>query len=154
MADERGVDVAGAVEVFFEGKDDHHAADALLDPLETAALPCPELWADAVDDGDGEFFKLASQAEVDVGEIDEDGDIWAVFFDGGDEAAVFAVDVWHVTDDFGDAHVGYVFGANDALEAGFFHLFAAEAEAGEVGVAGAKFGEKLGAVVIAAGLAG
>ena len=56
MADEGGVDVAGAVEVFFEGEDDHHAVDALLDPLEAAALPGPELWANEVDDWNCQFF--------------------------------------------------------------------------------------------------
>ena len=154
MADELGVYVAGAVEGGFEGEDDHHAGDALLHPAEAAALPGPELRADEVEDGDAEFFQLAGEAEVDVGEVDEDGDVGAVFFDGGDEAAVLGVDGGHVADDLGDAHVGYVFGADDAVEAGHFHLFAAEAEAGEVGVAGVEFGEKLGAVVVAAGFAG
>jgi hypothetical protein len=59
-----------------------------------------------------------------------------------------------VADDFGDAHVGYVFGPDDAVEAGGFHLAATEAEGGEVRVAGAQFGDDLGAVVIAAGFAG
>ncbi len=135
MADELGVDAAGAVEPFFEGKDDHHAADALLYPAQAAALPGPELRADEVDDRDVEFFELAGEAEVDVGEVDEDGDVGAALFDGGDEAAVGAVDARHVADDFGDAHVGDVFGADDAVEAGGFHLFAAEAEAGELGMA-------------------
>ncbi len=153
MAYELCVDVAGAVEGFFEGEDDHHAVDALLDPAEAAALPGPELGADEVDDGDVQFFEFAGEAEVDVGEVDEDGDVGAAFFDGGDETAVLAVDVGHVPDDLGDAHVGDVFGADDAVEAGVFHLFAAEAEAGEVGVAGAEFGEELGAVVVAAGFA-
>jgi hypothetical protein len=140
MADERGVDVAGTVESFFEGKDDHHAVDALLDPAKTAPLPCPDLGADEVDDRDVQLFEFAGEAEVDVGEVDEDGDVGAAFFDGGDEAAELAVDVGHVPDDLGDAHVGDVFGADDALEAGVFHLFAAEAEAGESGVAGSEFG--------------
>ena len=140
MADELCVDVAGAVEGLFEREDDHHAVDALLDPAETAALPGPELGADEVDNWDVQFFEFAGQAEVDVGEVDEDGDVGPVFFDGGYETAVFAIDVGHVPDDLGDAHVGDVFGADDALEAGVFHLFAAKAEAGEFGVAGAEFG--------------
>jgi hypothetical protein len=35
-----------------------------------------------------------------------------------------------VADDLGDAHVGDVFGAHDAIEAGLLHLFAAETETG------------------------
>ncbi len=139
VADELCVDAAGAVETLFEWEDDHHAVDALLDPAETAALPGPELGADEIDHWDVQFFKFAGQAEVDVGEVDEDGGVGALFFDGGDEAAVLAIDVGHVPDDLGDSHVGDVFGADDALEAGVFHLFAAEAEAGEFGVAGAEF---------------
>jgi len=154
VADELGGDVAGAVEGGLEGEDDHHAVDALLDPAETAALPGPELRADEPDDRDVEFFEFAGEAEVDVGEVDEDGDVGAAFFDGGDEAAELAVDGGHVPDDLGDAHVGDVFGADDAVEAGGFHLQAAEAEGGEVGHAGTEFGEDLRAVVVAAGFAG
>ena len=81
-----------------------------------------------------EFFEFAGEAEVDVGEVDQDGDVGAALLDGGDEAAILAVDAGHVPDDLGDAHVGDVFGADDAVEAGVFHLLAAEAEAGELGV--------------------
>ena len=59
-----------------------------------------------------------------------------------------------MADDLGDAHVGYVFGADDAVEAGGLHLAATEAEGGEVRAAGAELGEDLGAVVVAAGFAG
>jgi hypothetical protein len=51
MSYELGIDLAGAIERFFEGEDDHHAVDALLDPAQTAALPGPELRADEPDDG-------------------------------------------------------------------------------------------------------
>ena len=133
MADELGVDAAGAVEALLKGKDDHHPADPLLHPAEALALPRPELRADEVDDGDAEFFQFAGKAEVDVGEVDEDGSVGAVLFDGGDEPAVLAVDARHVPDDLGDAHVGDVFGAYDAVEAGGLHLLAAEAEEGDWG---------------------
>ncbi len=73
-----GVDVAVAVEGLFEGEDDHHAVDALLHPAQAAALPGPELRADEVDDRDAEALQLAGEAEVDVGEVDEDGDVGAV----------------------------------------------------------------------------
>jgi hypothetical protein len=64
-----------------------------------------------------------------------------------------------VADDFGDAHVGDVFGADDAGLAGGFHLGAAEAREGGLsweglGDAGAQLGDDLGAVVVAGGLAG
>jgi hypothetical protein len=50
--------------------------------------------------------------------------------------------------------VGDIFGAYDAVEAGGLHLLAAEAEAGDVGMAIAQFGDELGAVVVPAGLPG
>ena len=59
-----------------------------------------------------------------------------------------------MADDLGDAHVGNVFGADDAVVAGCFHFAAAETEEGCVWMATAEFGDDLGAVVIAAGLAG
>ena len=154
MAYELGIDSTGAVERLFERKDDHHAADPLLHPTEALSLPCPELRADEVDDGDVEFFELAGEAEVDVGEVDQDGYVRTALFDGSDELAILAVDEGGVPDDLGDAHVGNVFGAHNAVLAGVGHFLAAEAE--ELGVrrAGAEFGNDLGTVVIATGLAG
>ncbi len=154
VADECGVDASCAVEALFEGEDDHHAADPLLHPAEASALPGPELRTDEVDDGNVQLAELTGEAEVDVGEVDQDGDVGTALFDGGDQAAVLAVDARHVTNDFGDAHVGDVFGAHDAIEAGGFHLFAAEAEECGVGIASVQFRDELRAVVVPAGLAG
>ena len=88
-----------------------------------------------------------SRAEWDCG-------LWSALFDGCYETAVGAVDARGVFDDFGDAHVGYVFGADDAVEARGLHLFAAEAEEGCMGMSGAEFRDELCAVVVAAGFAG
>jgi len=151
---ERRVDVTVAVKGLLEGEDNHHAIDALLDPAEAAALPCPELRADEVDDGYVESFELASEAEVDVGEVDEDGGGGAALFDGGYESAVGTVDARGVFDDLGDSHVRYVFGADDALLACRFHLAAAQAEESGAGMAAEEFSDELCAVVIAGGLAG
>ena len=59
-----------------------------------------------------------------------------------------------VAQHLGDAHVGNVLGADDAPLAGRLHRSAAKA--GEAGLrqAGAEFGDDLGAVVVAGGLAG
>jgi hypothetical protein len=122
VGDEPSVDATGTVEAFFEGKDDHHAGDTLLHPADAAALPGPELRADKVDDRDAEFFQLAGKAEVDVGEVDQDGDVGPPLPDGGHEAAIGSVDAGHVADDLGDAHVGDVFSPHDAIEACGFHL--------------------------------
>ena len=59
-----------------------------------------------------------------------------------------------MADDFRDPHMGNVFGADDAIEAGIFHLLAAETEARDVRVAVTQLGDELRAVVVAAGFAG
>jgi uncharacterized protein YdeI (YjbR/CyaY-like superfamily) len=74
-------------------------------------------------------------------------------FDGGYEAAVGAIDTGGVAKDFGDAHVGDVFGVDDTLLAGGFHLAASEAEEAGARMATGEFSDDLCAVVIAGGLA-
>jgi hypothetical protein len=153
VAYEFGVYVAVAVEGSFEGEDDEHAVDALLDPAQAAALPGPELRADEPEDRDAEASAVFGEAEVDVGEVDEDSEIRPGAFEVGDQLAILPEDEGGVADDLRDAHVGDVFGADDASLAGDFHLCATEA--GECGGdAAAEFGDDLGAVVVAGGFAG
>ncbi len=97
---------------------------------------------------------MFGEAEIDVGEVDEDGEGGRVALDGGDEAVVARVDAGRVAEDLGDAHVGDVLGADDALLACRFHLRAAEAGEACGGQAGAQGGDDLRAVVIAGGLPG
>ena len=97
---------------------------------------------------------MRGEAEVDVGEVDEDGERGRRALDGGDERAVLRVDVRGVAQDLCDAHVGDVFGADDAVLAGGLHGGAAEAGEGGGGVAAVEFGDDGGAVVVAGGLAG
>src|ERR1019366_8031903 len=153
MADEFGVDRAGAVERGFEGEDDEHAVDKALHPAQAAALPGPERRADEPEDGNAESLAVHGEAEVDVGKVDEDGERWRRALDGGDERAVLRMDVGGVAQDLGEAHVGDVLGADDALLAGGFHGGAAESGEGGAGQAGAEFGDDLGAVVVAGGFA-
>ena len=153
MTDKGSVDTSGAIEFFFKWEDDHHAVYALLNPTKAATLPGPELRTDEIDDGNAEFFQFARETEVHVGKVDKDSDFWAPLFYRCDEAAVFSVDVRHVPYDLCDAHVSDIFGADDAVQTGGFHLLATEAEAGEFGAPYAKFSEKLGAVMVAAGFA-
>jgi len=58
-----------------------------------------------------------------------------------------------VAEDFGDAHDGYVFGADDAGLAGLLHVRAAKAGEGGVGQALVQRGDEGGAVVVAGGFA-
>jgi hypothetical protein len=97
---------------------------------------------------------LAGETKVDVREVDEDGYVGTPLFDGRDELAILAVDEGGVPDDFGDTHVGDVFGADNAVLAGICHLFAAEAEELPLRMAAAEFGDDLRAVVVSTGFAG
>ena len=98
-------------------------------------------------------MKVAGEAEVDVGEVDEDGDGGAVAADGAHEAAVAGVDARDVAEDLGDAHDGDVFGADDAVEAGGA-ISPPPRPKSWVGMAGAECGDELRAVVVAGGFAG
>jgi hypothetical protein len=97
---------------------------------------------------------MFGETEVDVGEVDEDGDVGAAAAEGADEAAVARVDMRDVAEDLGDAHDSDVLGADDLLLAGTLHLRAAEAGEGGGGEAGAQGGDELGTVGVAGGFAG
>jgi hypothetical protein len=75
VADELGLDAALAVERFLEGEDDEHLGDVFLDELDAVLLPGPQLRADEEDDRYAEAVELLGQLEVDVGKVDEDGDV-------------------------------------------------------------------------------
>ena len=97
---------------------------------------------------------MLGEAKVDVGEVDEDGERGAVALEGGDEGATGAEDARHVAEDFGDAHVSDVFGADDAGLAGLLHVRAAEASEGGFGKVSTQGGDEGGAVGIAGGFSG
>ena len=109
---------------------------------------------DEPDDGDTFPRQSPSQSEVDVREVDEDRGGRRVRVDAADELAILGVDVGGVAEDFGDAHVGDVFGANDALLARELHVLAAEAGEGGGRERLAEGLNELRAVEVAGGLAG
>ena len=149
MADKLGVDAALAVEGLFEGEDDQHLGDPLLDPAKAPALPGPELRRDEPDDRDAGAVKVVREAEVHIREVDEHSDRGTVSADGADETAVTGIDVRDVAEDFGDAHDGDVFGADNLPLMMTGHLNTAEASEGGVGKTGAEGGDDLGAVGVA-----
>lgn len=154
VADELGCYSAVAIEGLFEWEDNHHAVDALLNRAQTAALPGPELRADEPEDGNAEAFDVFGEAEVDLWEVDEDGDIRVVALDRGDQLSILRVDVRRVAEDLGEAHMGDILGTDDALEAGGGHLGAAQPRECGVGETCVQVGYELCAVVIGGGLSG
>jgi hypothetical protein len=93
MADEFGVDAAGAVEGASKGKMTSMRSTRALHPAQAAALPGPELRADEPEDRDAEALAVHGEAEVDVGEVDEDGERGAVAAEAATSARYCASDV-------------------------------------------------------------
>ncbi len=79
------------------------------------------------------MVKVAGEAKVDVGEVDEDGDGGAVAADGADKAAVAGIDVRDVAEDLSDTHDGDVFRPDDLLLVLAGHLGTAKADEGGFG---------------------
>ena len=119
-------------------------------------LPCPELGADEEDHRDVQAVKLAGKAEVDIGKVDQNRSVGKSRLSAQTalELAVLTIDAGHVADDFGDAHDGDVFGANDAAETGGFHPLAAKAEEGRIGRKLADGVNQRRAVVLPTGFTG
>ncbi len=72
-----------------------------------------------------EFF---SEAEVNVGKVDKNGDAGPIRLDRSLEFAVFAVDARQVANNLGNAHDGHIFRPNDLVESRIDHTRAAHAD--------------------------
>src|SRR5579872_385584 len=119
---------AVAIEGLLKGEDNQHAVDVALHELDAVFLPCPELRADEEEHGDSEPMELCGELEVNVGEIDEDGERGSANPHGMLEASKFTVDAGQVTDNLGDAHDSHVLSPNNAIETGLDHPLAAHAD--------------------------
>jgi hypothetical protein len=99
-------------------------------------------------------MELAKEAEVEVGEVNEDRNMGTASSDGALEFAKFAVDAGQVFNHLGEAHDSHIFSADDAVDAGGAHALAAHAY--ELGLRQflAQKGRQLRAVKFAAGFAG
>jgi len=102
--------------------------------------------------------ELLRELEVDVGEVDEDGDGGKLSADGALEFLKFAIDAGQMLDDLGDAHNRHVFRSHDLTKSGLDHARTTHAD--EAGVAAfrgelaAQLFDQHGAVELAAGFPG
>ncbi len=87
MADEFCGDAGVGVELFFEGEDAEAEFEAAADDSNAPRPPGPELGADVVGVGDFAEFEFAGEAEMEAGEVGEDGEGGFALFGGGDEFA-------------------------------------------------------------------
>jgi hypothetical protein len=153
MADEFGVDSALAIECLLEWKDNQHLRNSLLHPAKTAALPGPELGGDEPNDWNAGAVQMASEPEVYVRKVYENGDRGPLPPDGADEAAVTRVDVGDVAKDLRDTHDRDILRSHHLLLALSGHLNASKSGKGGVGDAGPEGADELCAVGVAGCLA-
>src|SRR3979490_1315428 len=124
MSDKRRIHPVNAIEIFFEGKDHERLVDVLAEQFHASLAPCPELRTDVVDDRDAALVHLASYAPVEGRGVDDDGEFWVFIIGGADQFAEEAVNFREMTEDFGDADDGEVFGVDDYLAACSAHAVA------------------------------
>src|SRR5271157_5054302 len=128
MTHKLGLDTLIAVEGLLEGEDDQHAVNILANQLDAVLLPGPQLRADEVEDRNAEPVELFGQTEVDLGEVDENGDAGPARANGFLELAKLAPDARQMADDLCEAHNGHLFRTDDALKASGGHALAAHAK--------------------------
>ena len=85
MADEFCGDAGVGVKLFFEWEDAEGESEAAADDPYTPRTPGPELRADVVGVGHSAEFEFAGEAEMEAGEVGEDGEGGFALLGGGDE---------------------------------------------------------------------
>ena len=128
MADESGVDSVAAIKTLFKWKNAESAGEATLDDPCAPGPPCPELRRDEIDARNIVPIEAASEAQMETGEVCEDGEFWFSGDGGFDDFVEGVAENAELLDYFADAHYGYVGGICDEFDSGFSHLRAAHAE--------------------------
>src|SRR5690242_8055642 len=75
MTDILGVHAALAVIVLLEREDHEHAIDELLHAPNASLLPRPKLRRDEVNNRHANLVQLASKAEIEIGKVDQHGNV-------------------------------------------------------------------------------
>ena len=78
--------------------------------------------------GNTEVAEVLRKTEVHVWKVDEDGNRRSLAANCADQPSILSVDERRMPDHLRDAHMGDVFGADDAALACSLHLAASEAE--------------------------
>src|ERR1700731_679457 len=75
MANVADLDAVAAVKLLLKRKDHDHLADIFLDLLHAAGAPGPYLRADKIKHRNAQPVQFAGQAQVEVGEVNQDGGV-------------------------------------------------------------------------------
>src|ERR1700730_12031450 len=128
VADEFHGDAGVTVELFFKGEDTKRLCKAAADYADAPRTPGPELRADVIDIAYAVRLEFSGEAQVEAGEIGEDGEGGFATLGFVDEAAHGANQGGKVAEDFGDADDGDFGIVGDDVDAGGAHLRTAHTE--------------------------
>ncbi len=101
VAGEDGGEPAAFIEFFFEGEDAEHEVEETRHFGDAAAVPCPDLGADVVDDAAGEagFAEGGGEAEIEARVVDEDDGVGFEGVDGLEGLGEAAAEPWVFAED-------------------------------------------------------
>src|SRR5258708_37994877 len=128
MADELHGDSGIGVKLFFEWKYAECLREAAADYADTPGSPGPELRADVVDVFNATALEFAGEAQVEAGNIGEDGEGGFAPLGLGDQMAHGAHERRKMAEDFGDAYDGDFGIIGDDVDSSGAHLRAAHTE--------------------------
>ena len=100
VADVGRGDASGGEELLFEREDAEQAVDDAAHDLGSSLTPGPDLGRYEVDDWDTEGLEFGGDAEMEVGGVGEDGELWSPPLGGFDKAAELLIDSWDMVNYF------------------------------------------------------
>ena len=123
------VDIETGVKGRLKREDGGKTVDDFGDTLHPSAPPRPDLRADIIEDGNAKLPGNSGEAQIEIGEIDEDEKIWTLrSLQNRLEALKSPPDGGEVSDHFDNPHDGNGFAGDDDLATGRGHSFPADAE--------------------------
>src|SRR5688572_12588882 len=139
MTDELHGHAGIAIDLFLERKNHEHTVGNPLHHLHAALAPRPQLRADVINDGHPEFLHGGCEAEIEIGEVDDDERLRLFGARRVDEPVEDGERFWQHPDRLDktcDAQASVI---RDQLAATGHEALAAESENGGVGLAAPYF---------------
>ncbi len=136
------------VEVGLESEEDQHAVHELRNGANTALAPGPDLRTDEVDDRDPEPLELAGEPQIELREVDQDGDGRPALFAGRDEEILDLPGARQDAERLRDAHDRDLTAVGDELDTLRPQLVGAEAERSQAGTQALELAQHPRAVLI------
>ena len=153
VADERDRHAGLPIERLLEREDHDHPVDGLADRAHAAAAPRPHLGRDVVDDRDPPALQLAREAQVEVGIVDQNGEVGPLGVGTSEQVAEDRPDPRQVSQHLQEADDGEVADVGDEPAALGLQAVASQPERLDVDADLAQVAYELGRVEIARRLA-